>query len=225
MTARIYTIGILGGTGNLGNALAARWAKAGHRVILGSRDAAKARQRAEEMSTTLGTEIRFGSNQDTAEQAEIIVLAVPFANQTDAIEEVRPALAGKILLDTTVPLLPPKVMRVQMPAEGSAAQRAQLVAGENVRVVSAFHNVAAHKLASAHELEGDVLVFGDDLEARKVVVELANATGLRGLHAGALANSVAAEALTSVLIFMNKHYAADGAGIRITGELDAGKLG
>jgi predicted dinucleotide-binding enzyme len=88
-----------------------------------------------------------------------------------------------------------------------------------VRVVSAFHNVAAHKLATDEKVECDVLVFGDDRKARDVVVALADACGLRGVHAGALANSVAAEALTSIIIFINKTYAVDGAGVRITGQL------
>jgi NADPH-dependent F420 reductase len=117
--------------------------------------------------------------------------------------------------------MPPRVMRVQLPAEGSAAQRAQRLLGEGVRVVSAFHNVAAHKLATDAPVDCDVLVFGDERAARDVAIRLVEACGLRGLHAGALANSAAAEALTSVLIFLNKHYAADGAGLRITGELKA----
>jgi NADPH-dependent F420 reductase len=110
-------------------------------------------------------------------------------------------------------------MRVQLPPEGSAAARAQKLLGEGVRVVSAFHNVAAHKLATDAVVDCDVLVFGDQKEAREPVIALAAAAGLRGLHGGALANSAAAEALTSVLIFMNRTYSVDGAGLRITGEL------
>ena len=127
---------------------------------------------------------------------------------------------GKIVIDTTVPLMPPKVARVQLPPEGSAAQRAQNLLGEDVRLVSAFHNVAAHKLATDQIVDCDVLVFGDDKPARAVAVELADCAGLRGLHAGVLANAAAAEALTSILIFINKNYKVDGAGIRITGALD-----
>ncbi len=122
-------------------------------------------------------------------------------------------------MDTTVPLVPPKVMRVQLPPEGSAAQRAQELLGEGVTVVSAFHNVAAHKLASGENPDCDVLVFGDDKVARTKVVALANQAGMRGIHGGALANSAAAEALTSVLIFINKNYQVDGAGVKITGAL------
>ena len=135
------------------------------------------------------------------------------------MRDIAPSVVGKIVVDTTVPLVPPKVMRVQLPPEGSAAVRAQNILGQGVRVTSAFHNVAAHKLATDATVECDVLVFGDEKAAREVVLGLVGLCGLRGLHAGALANSAAAEALTSVLIFLNKTYGVDGAGVRITGEL------
>ncbi|MBS0391209.1 MAG: NADPH-dependent F420 reductase [Proteobacteria bacterium] len=214
------TIAVVGGTGNLGAALARRWAKAGRQVIIGSRTAAKAQEAAEHLSAGLDTVIRYASNLEAARAADVIVATVPFSSQSAVLEEIRPALAGKILIDTTVPLVPPKVARVQLPAEGSAAQRAQRQLGEGVRLVSAFHNVAAHKLATDQVVECDVLVFGDDKAARAVAVDLADCAGLRGLHAGGLANSAAAEALTSILIFLNKTYKVDGAGIRITGQLD-----
>lgn len=210
------TIAVIGGTGNLGAALASRWARAGLSVIIGSRDAARAQDAAAQM----GEGVAGAAYREAAQAADVIVLAVPFAAHADAIAAIAPAAAGKIVVDTTVPLVPPKVMRVQLPPEGCAALKAQALLGEGVSVVSAFHNVAAHKLAEAAPVDCDVLVFGDDKAAREVVVELAKAADLRGLHAGALANSAAAEALTSVLIFLNKHYAADGAGIRFTGIAD-----
>ena len=213
------TIAVIGGSGNLGAALARRWAKAGRSVIIGSRDAAKAANAAAQLAAELKVEVGGAGNLEAAQRADVVVVAVPFASQLQVLEEIRPALAGKVVIDTTVPLLPPKVMRVQLPAEGSAAQRAQALLGAEVRLVSAFHNVAAHKLATDEEVQCDVLVFGDDKAARAVAVELAQQAGLRGLHAGALANSAAAEALTSVLIFLNKAYQVDGAGIRITGTL------
>ena len=214
------TIAVIGGSGNLGAALARRWAKAGRSVIIGSRDAAKAANAAAQLAAELKVEVGGAGNLEAAQRADVVVVAVPFASQLQVLEEIRPALAGKVVIDTTVPLLPPKVMRVQLPAEGSAAQRAQALLGAEVRLVSAFHNVAAHKLATDEEVQCDVLVFGDDKAARAVAVELAQQAGLRGLHAGALANSAAAEALTSILIFMNKTYRVDGAGICITGQLD-----
>lgn len=214
------TIAVIGGSGNLGAALARRWAKAGRRVIIGSRDAAKASAAAAQLAAELKLEVAGAANLEAAQRADVVVVAVPFASQLQVLEEIRAALAGKVVIDTTVPLVPPKVMRVQLPPEGSAAQRAQTLLGDQVRLVSAFHNVAAHKLATDEQVHCDVLVFGDDKAARAVAVGLAQQAGLRGLHAGALANSAAAEALTSILIFMNKTYRVDGAGICITGQLD-----
>jgi len=184
-------------------------------VLIGSRDAERARAAAAQLGASLGA----GTNAEVAAAADVVILAVPFASQRTTLQDIAPHVAGKIVVDTTVPLVPPKVMRVQLPPEGSAALIAQQVLGPSVRVVSAFHNVAAHKLATDEKVECDVLVFGDDRKARDVVVALADACGLRGVHAGALANSVAAEALTSIIIFINKTYAVDGAGVRITGQL------
>ncbi|HEX9773134.1 MAG TPA: NADPH-dependent F420 reductase [Steroidobacteraceae bacterium] len=216
------TIAVLGGTGHLGGALAQRWAQAGFPVILGSRDAARAADAAAGLAAATGALVRGLSNREAAAAAEIVVITVPFATQQAVLEDIRSAAAGKLVVDTTVPLVPPKVMRVQLPPEGSAAVRAQQILGTDTTVVSAFHNVAAHKLATADAVDCDVLVFGDQKEARERVVTLAIAAGLRGLHAGSLANSAAAEALTSILIFINKAYAVDGAGLRITGELKSG---
>ncbi|MGO1499913.1 MAG: NADPH-dependent F420 reductase [Marinobacter sp.] len=218
-TAEVGTIGVIGGTGNLGAALAKRWAAAGHKVLIGSREDTKAKESAAQLSQDNGITVNGSDNVSVAEQADLIVMAVPFSTQAAVIADIKAAAQGKIVVDTTVPLKPPKVMRVQLPEEGCAAVIAQQQFGEGVRVVSAFHNVAAHKLATDAEIECDVLVFGDDKDARELIVGLANDAGLRGLHAGVLGNSAAAEAMTSILIFMNRHYAVDGAGIRITGEL------
>lgn len=213
------TIAVIGGTGHLGRALAARWAKAGLDVVVGSRDAARATATAAELTAECGRTVRGTDNVAAASAAAIVVVTVPFGSQAAVLGELRDAVAGKLVVDTTVPLVPPKVMRVQLPAEDSAAVRAQRLLGDGATVVSAFHNVAAHRLATGDAVECDVLVFGDKREARERAVALATAAGLRGLHAGPLANSTAAEALTSVLIFVNKHYSVDGAGLRITGRL------
>lgn len=210
-------IAVVGGTGELGSAIARRLAKAGEHVVIGSREAAKAAAAAEQIAAQTGHPVRSGSNAEAAAQADIVILTVPFASQDATLRDIAPSVAGKIVVDTTVPLVPPKVMRVQLPVEGSAAVRAQKILGEGVRVVSAFHNVAAHKLAADAAVDCDVLVFGDEKVARDAIVRLVEACGLRGLHGGALVNSAAAEALTSILIFVNKQYAVDGAGIRITG--------
>lgn len=209
------TIAIIGGTGKLGAAIAGRLAWAGREVLIGSRT----RENAEAAAGKLKGKITGLDNAAAASAASIVIVTVPFAAQEATLTEIAPHLAGKILVDTTVPLVPPKVMRVQLPPEGSAAERAQRLVGKDVRVVSAFHNVAAHRLATDEAIECDVLVFGDDKDARAEVVQIVRDTGLRGIHGGALVNSAAAEALTSVLIFINKAYAIDGAGLVITGQL------
>src|SRR5688572_24194647 len=201
-------IAVIGGTGALGAAIAARLASAGHDITIGSRSGGK------ESAYPVRT------NEEAAADAEVVIVAVPFAAQDSTLQAIAPHVQGKIVIDTTVPLMPPRVMRVQLPAEGSAAQRAQALLGEGVTLVSAFHNVAAHKLAKDEPVECDVLVFSDDKDARKIGAQIVTDTGLRAVEAGALANSAAAEALTSLLIFINKTYKVDGAGIRITGQLD-----
>jgi len=212
-------IGVVGGTGALGGALARRWARAGYRVIVGSRDADKAREAALQLTALADAPIEGASNTEAARSGDIVVVTVPWGANEATLAEIRAEVQGKIVVDTTVPLVPPKVMRVQLPPDGSAAMRTQRLLGEGVRVVAAFHNVAAHKLAIEAIVDCDVLVFGDQKEARESVIELATAAGLRGIHGGALPNSAAAEALTSVLIFINKTYRVDGAGLRISGEL------
>jgi len=213
------SIALIGGTGALGAAIARRLAKAGESVILGSRDLAKAAVAASALQAETGRPVQGLGNAEAAAAASIIIVTVPFASQETTLAEIASGCRGKIVVDTTVPLMPPKVMRVQLPLEGSAAVRAQKLLGEGVTVVSAFHNVAAHKLATDAIVECDVLVFGDERAAREQVLRLVAQCGLRGLHGGALVNSAAAEALTSVLIFLNKTYAVDGAGVRITGQL------
>ncbi len=214
MSETLPTLAVLGGTGAEGAGLAFRWLRAGYPVIIGSRDAARARATAEE----LGQGARGAINVEAARDADIAILTVPFAAQKATLTDVRAALAGKILVDVTVPLMPPRVARVQLPPEGSAAQAAQAVLGDDVRVVSAFHSVSAHHLRDPdHEIDCDVLISGDDAQARDQVVRLAAAAGMRGLHAGVLANSAASEALTSVLIAINRRYKVPSAGIRVTG--------
>jgi len=208
-------IAVVGGTGKLGTAIARRLAKAGRAVIIGSR----AVQSAMEAATHVGFGTTGLSNADAAAAGSIVLVTVPFAAQEATLAEIAPHVSGKLVVDTTVPLVPPKVMRVQLPPEGSAAQRAQRLLGPGVTVVSAFHNVAAHKLATDQDIDCDVLVFGDDKDARAQVIALVELTGLCGIHGGALANSAAAEALTSVLIFINRTYQVDGAGLLISGQL------
>jgi 8-hydroxy-5-deazaflavin:NADPH oxidoreductase len=209
-------IAVVGGTGHLGKGIARRLAKAGHHVTIGSRVADKAEAIAAEMNAALGLSLAAGANTDVVAGKDVVIVTVPYENQESTLKQIAPLVGSAIVVDTTVPLMPPKVMRVQLPAAGCAALEAREHLGPEVRFVTAFHNVAAHILDSEAKVECDVLVFGDDIEARKTVVGLVGDMGLRGLAGGALANSAAAEALTSILIYMNKNYAADGAGIRFT---------
>lgn len=215
MTGDLLTIAVLGGTGAEGGGLAARWAHAGYKVIIGSRAA----DRAADAARDIGHENLTGTDNETAARdADICVLTVPFAAQEDTLRAVADALQGKILVDVTVPLVPPRVSRVQLPPEGSAAEKAQAIVGDGVRVVSGFQNVSAEHLRDvSHEIDCDVLVCGDDKDARAEIATLARAAGLRAWEAGPLANSVAAESLTPVLIAINRRYKIPGSGIRITG--------
>jgi hypothetical protein len=213
------TIAVIGGTGDLGSALAKRWAAAGYPIVLGSRSKQKAQATAEKMKSDTGAAALSGEdNRAAAAAAEIVLVVVPYANHESILDEIKPAVAGKIVVDAVVPLVPPKVSVVKLPPDGSAALAAQRVLAGTARVQAAFHNVSAAKLHSSGAVDCDVLVFGDDQAARAVVIELANAAGTRGIDGGPLANSAAAEALTSVLIGINRRYKVEGgAGIRITG--------
>ncbi|HEV2007827.1 MAG TPA: NADPH-dependent F420 reductase [Burkholderiales bacterium] len=212
------TLAVIGGTGALGSVLAMRWAAAGYPVVLGSRSREKAAAAAREMKSANGApSVRGDDNAGAARAGDIIVITVPFSNHEAILDEIKDFVAGKIVVDAVVPLMPPKVSLVQLPAQGSAAQIAQARLGDHARVVSAFHHVGAAKLRAGGAVDCDVLVFGNDREARDAVIALVDAIGTRGIDGGPIANSVAGEALTSVLIGINRRYKVDSAGIRITG--------
>jgi NADPH-dependent F420 reductase len=222
MSGTLPVIAILGGTGDLGTGLARRWAQAGYTVIIGSRTQEKADAAVADLRQVMAergvaaVSVQAMDNLSAAKAASIVAMTVPFSHQASTLESVKGALTGKILIDVTVPLVPPKVARVQLPPQGSAGQIAQTLLGEEVKVVSAFQNVAAHHLQEGHGLECDVLVCGDSKEARAEAIKLVEAAGMRGFHAGSIANAAAVEAMTSVLIFINKQYNCH-AGLRVTG--------
>lgn len=211
------TIAVIGGTGDLGSGLARLWAAAGYAVVLGSRAKDKAEVAARELASQIGVGVRGDDNRAAAQAAGIVVLCVPYSHHDMILDEIKPVMEGKILIDAVVPLVPPKVSVVQLPASGSPALVAQRMLGPGVHVASAFHNVGAKKLHSGEKADCDVLVFSDDVAVREQVIALANIVATRGVDGGALANTVAAEALTSVLIAINRRYKVPGAGIRITG--------
>jgi NADPH-dependent F420 reductase len=219
--ANQHTIAILGGTGDLGTGLAIRWAKAGHKIVIGSRTLEKARAAVEALhKISPSTPAEAMENPNAAKAGDIVVLTVPAEHQVSTLESVRAGLKGKILIDVTVPLVPPNVGTVQLPPEGSAGKRAQLLLGDDVMVVTAFQNVAAHLLQQDVKIECDVLVAGNKKAARDTVIELVQQAGMNGWHAGPIENSAAAEALTSVLIQINRRHDISHSGIKIVGQAD-----
>jgi len=213
------TIAILGGTGKEGKGLAYRWARAGYKVLIGSRTPQKAIDAAAELSRMLdgGSHIEGLGNPEAARQADIIVLTVPYTAHRVTLESVKDALQGKLLIDVTVPLVPPKVSKVQMPPAGSATQEAREILGEGVDVCAAFQNISHEHLLGDSAVTCDVLVTGTGPEARTETIKLVEAAGLIGWDAGPIENSVVIEGLTSVLIGINKKYGSTHAGIKITG--------
>ena len=213
------TIAILGGTGDLGTGLAIRWSKAGYKIIIGSRTLSKAQKAVASLHRiSPETPAKAMENGDAAVAGDIVVLTVPAKHQLATLAGVKDALRGKILIDVTVPLEPPRVGTVQLPPEGSAGRRAQELLGKGVMVVSAFQNVAAHLLQKDVRIECDVLVAGNKKAARNKVIQLVGEAGMTGWHAGPIDNAAAAEALTSVLIQINRRHDISHSGIRIVGQ-------
>jgi NADPH-dependent F420 reductase len=215
----LLTVAVLGGTGKEGKGLAYRWARAGYRVLIGSRTEEKAIAAADEIKGMLdeGSSVKGLGNLEAAREANIAVLTVPYAAHRSTLETIREELKGKILVDVTVPLVPPKVATVQMPAAGSAAQEAKQIVGEDVQVCAAFQNIGYDHLLDDSDVECDVLVTGTSKEARAETIRLVDAAGLRGWDAGPIENSVVVEGMTSILIGINKKYGSTHAGIKITG--------
>ncbi len=215
----LLSIAVLGGTGKEGKGLAYRWARAGYHVFIGSRTEEKAIAVANEIREMLGdgASIIGMDNSRAAKEANIVVLTVPYSAHRDTLETVKSELQGKMLIDVTVPLVPPKVATVQMPAAGSAAQEAKEIVGEDVQVCAAFQNISYEHLLDDSDVECDVLVTGTSKDARAEAIKLVEAAGLKGWDAGPIENSVVVEGLTSVLININKKYGSTHAGIKITG--------
>jgi len=215
----LLSIAVLGGTGKEGKGLVYRWAKAGYRVLIGSRAAEKAQAAAADVLSMLGGSgsVEGLDNSTAAQKADIVVLTVPYSAHRDTLEAVKESVKGKILIDVTVPLVPPKVAKVQMPPAGSAAQEAREILGEGAQVAAAFQNISHEHLLEGGDVECDVLVTGTGPEVRAEAIKLVEAAGLTGWDAGPIENSVVVEGLTSVLIGINKKYGSTHAGIKITG--------
>ena len=211
-------LGIVGGTGSQGSGLALRWARAGHAIAIGSRDPAKARRRAVELGSIAGGAIEGGDNEWAARTGDVVILTVPYEAHADTLRAIKDCVFQKVLIDVTVPLKPPKVGRVHLPDGKAAALEASALLGESTAVAAALHHVSASHLADpTHPIECDVLVAADDPRAKATALDLVRDLGLRGLDAGPLANAIALEALTPVLIHLNRVYKSnEGAGIVFT---------
>ena len=215
-----YTIGIIGGTGKEGSGLAYRWALAGHKVIIGSRQEEKALAAVDTLFEKIGeqeVELSGTSNAEAVKACDIAVLTVPFSAHASTLEGLKEELQGKLLIDVCVPLVPPKVSKVQMPPEGSAALQAKAILGPEVQVVDAFQTIAFEHLLSGEEIECDGLIAGGNKESREIVIGLAENIGLKAWDAGVIENTVVVEGMTSILIGLNMKYKVPSSGIRITG--------
>lgn len=221
-------IGIVGGTGREGKGLGLRWARAGHEVALGSRDEERARARADELragvhagglpQTPGGGSITGGSNEWAVKDAAVVVLSVPYGAHAETLKALAPHLAGKVVIDITVPLRPPKVHQVHLPEGQAAALEAQAILGAGTPLVAALHHVSSAHLGDAdHGVDCDVLVCSDDKAALDLALGLIAELGVRAFDAGPLRNAIALESLTPVLLHMGKRYGSPGLGIRITG--------
>ena len=209
-------IAILGGTGNQGPGLAMRWANAGYKIIIGSRQAEKAQATAKELNNNLGVNTIEGlQNQDAARQADISILTVLQSAHQTALESLQDALQSKILVDATARVQPPKFTPPEPPSAGRIAQN---ILGAGVRVVTAYQNVPASSLMKRLDqpVAADVLICADDLEAAETIIELTEAAGMGAYFAGGLDAAIVVEGLTSLLLSMNKHYRGHGT-IRVAG--------
>ena len=216
------TIAIIGGTGPQGQGLALRFARAGIRVALGSRDAVRGAEIAAELNTKLpsGSAEILGLGNDDATQAaeEMVILAVPWSAHNKTLEGLKPHLEGKILVDIVVPLAEGDPKKVDMPPEGSATEAAQALLGPEIPVIGALHNVSAHTLNNLDwDINCDILVCGNQLAARKKVIDLVKALGVEAYNVGDAQSARCVEAITPILIRLNisKAVPFSHAGIRI----------
>jgi hypothetical protein len=211
-------IAIVGGTGKEGQGLALGWARAGQEVLIGSRVLERALRAAESVNAAVaGTAATGMLNRDAATAGEIVVLTVPYDAHAGTLQDIREAVRGKILVDVTVPVDPEKPRRLRVPPGGSATEEAQALLGPETRVVAAFQNISYTHLAHGEAAACDVLVCGDDADARREAITLAGLLGFRGLDGGPARNARVVEGLTVLLMEINRRYKVKGAGIRITG--------
>ena len=211
-------IAILGGTGKEGAGLAARWALAGHAIIIGSRDAERAKTKAAELrEATHKLPIMGESNAEAARLGAVVVIALPAQGLAATLPEVREGCRDKVVVSTVVPLTFGGPRLHTPPPAGSSAEEAQALLPE-AKVVAAFQHIAAHELAEAdHPIECDLLLCGADAAAKETVAELGRSMGLRPIDVGALSNAGPLEGITAILATINRRYKLKNSGFKITG--------
>jgi hypothetical protein len=210
-----FKLAIVGGTGNLGSALALRLGAPGVKVIIGSRDAQKAQTAVETLKPKMRAgELQGATNQQAVKDANFVVIAVPYEGQAQMIQDLKGHVAGKIIIDTVVPL---NKVKPFVPAAGSALQEAQQILGDEAPVIGALHNVSALDLGDVESSLGDVLVCGDNAEAKQKVMEIITRIGARAFDGGPSTNAYVIEGLTGVIIHLNRKYKSKNGSIRITG--------
>jgi len=212
------SIAILGGTGKEGAGLAVRWAKLGHSIVIGSRDAERAKSKAAELRDVAHAIPIVGhSNAEAAALGELVVIALPWNGLATTLPDVWQACRGKVVVSTVVPLTFGGPRLFTPPPEGSAAEQVQLLLPE-ARVIAAFHHIAAHELADAdHPIDCDLLICGADAAAKETVTQLGRSMGLRVIDVGALSNAGPLEGITAVLATINRRYKLKNSGIKISG--------
>ncbi|MFQ6090694.1 MAG: NADPH-dependent F420 reductase [Candidatus Bipolaricaulia bacterium] len=218
-------IAIIGGTGRQGFGLALRLVQSGAEVIIGSRNEKKARRRAQELVERFNLQeaqaeesVSGLANRAAAKEADIVFMTVPYPAGKEIARSLKDVLKGKVLVDSSVPLKSFKPPEVEMPPEGSAAEEIQALLGDEVKVVGAFKTISAHALSNLeHRITSDVLICGDDQEAKDGVREICEGLGLRAFDAGGLRSARAIERLSALLIGLNQRYKRKAIGIRLTG--------
>jgi NADPH-dependent F420 reductase len=210
-----FTVAIVGGTGNLGGALALRLGAPGVKIIIGSRDAEKATKAVEALKPRLRAgEIVGTTNREAVRDADFVVIAVPYEGHAQTVAQVKGQLAGKIVIDAVVPL---NKVKPFVPAAGSALQEAQQILGDEAPVVGALHNISALDLGEVDSPLGDVLVCGDHVEAKQKVIEIIQRIGATAYDGGPASNAYVIEGLTGVIIHLNRKYKSKHGSIKIAG--------
>ena len=210
-----FSVAIVGGTGNLGSALALRLGAPGVKVIIGSRDAEKAKNAVETLKPKLRAgEITGTTNKEAVKEANFVVIAVPYEGHATMVSDLKGQLAGKIVIDTVVPL---KKITPFVPAAGSALQEAQQILGDEAPVIGALHNISAVDLGDVDSPLGDVLVCGDNAEAKQKVMEIIERIGATAFDGGPSSHAYVIEGLTGVIIYLNRKYKSKHGSIKIAG--------